>query len=98
APRSGGHRVKNSCEKGRSGGSKPRARPEELTAISQEGEGVLLGWMRERGKFRCGVFTKHVLRQVARRIQENRKEAKIKPATSSLRARTGVMQFETWRI
>jgi hypothetical protein len=47
-----------------------------LMAISQEGENALLGLMSERGKFRCGVFTKHVLRQVARRIQENRKEAK----------------------
>lgn len=33
-----------------------------LTAISQEGENALFELRNERGKFRCGVFTKHVLR------------------------------------
>jgi hypothetical protein len=41
-----------------------------LTAISQQGEDVLLELISERVKFRCGVFTKHVLRQLARRKQE----------------------------
>ena len=37
-----------------------------LTAISQEGEDVPLELMSERVKFRCGVFTQHVLRHLAR--------------------------------
>ena len=41
-----------------------------LTAISQETEDVLLDLMNERVKFRCGVFAKHVLIQLARRTQE----------------------------
>jgi hypothetical protein len=43
---------------------------QNLTAISQQGEDVLLELISERVKFRCGVFTKHVLRQLARRKQE----------------------------
>ena len=39
-----------------------------LTAISQD---VLLELMNERVNFRCGVITKHVLRQLARRTQES---------------------------
>jgi hypothetical protein len=43
-----------------------------VTAISQEGENVLLELMKARVKFRCrGVFTKHILRQVARRANSN---------------------------
>jgi hypothetical protein len=39
-----------------------------LTAISQEGENVLLQLMRNGTKFRgSGVFTKHVLRQLSGR-------------------------------
>ena len=39
-----------------------------LTAISQEGENVLLDLMEEGIEFRCcGVFTRHVLKQIARR-------------------------------
>jgi hypothetical protein len=40
-----------------------------LTAISPEGERVLLELMNEKIKFRCGVFMKEVLRQLARRHQ-----------------------------
>jgi hypothetical protein len=58
-----------------------------LTAISQQGKDVLLELISESVKFRCGVFTKHVLRQLARR-KKNRKEAEIEPARSSLRAST----------
>jgi hypothetical protein len=43
-----------------------------VTAISQEGENVLLELIRKGVKFRCrGVFTKHVLKQVARRANGN---------------------------
>ncbi len=43
-----------------------------LTAISQEGENVLLELVQKGIKFRCsGVFTKHVLKQVARRANGN---------------------------
>jgi hypothetical protein len=43
-----------------------------LTAISQEGENVLLELIQKGVKFRCdGVFTKHVLKQVARRANCN---------------------------
>ena len=39
-----------------------------LTAISQEGENVLCELIQKGVKFRCrGVFSKHVLKQVARR-------------------------------
>ena len=33
-----------------------------LTAISPEGEGILLQLIREKVKFLCGVYTKEVLR------------------------------------
>jgi anti-anti-sigma regulatory factor len=47
-----------------------------LTAISQEGENVLLELIQGGVKFRCrGVFTKHVLKQVARRAGSNPREA-----------------------
>jgi hypothetical protein len=43
-----------------------------VTAISQEGENVLFELIRKGVKFRCrGVFTKHVLKQVARRANGN---------------------------
>ena len=42
----------------------------DLTAISQEGENLLLELMREEVTFRsCGVFTKHVLTQLASRVR-----------------------------
>ena len=41
-----------------------------VTAIDPDGENLLLELMNQRVKFRCGVFTKHVLRQLARRKQE----------------------------
>ena len=50
----------------------------QLTAISQEGENLLLELMRDRVAFRsCGVFTKHVLAQLARRLR--REMQKVKP-------------------
>jgi hypothetical protein len=46
-----------------------------LIAINQAGENVLLELMQEGVKFRgCGVFTRHMLRQVARRVDGNHKE------------------------
>ncbi len=40
---------------------------ENVTAISEEGENVLLQLMNKDVKFSCGVFTKQVLMQLARR-------------------------------
>jgi anti-anti-sigma regulatory factor len=38
-----------------------------LTAISPEGETVLMHLMREKVKFLCGVYMKEVVRQLARK-------------------------------
>jgi len=38
-----------------------------VTAITREGEDALLELMKQRAKFRCGVFTKHVLRILTRK-------------------------------
>ncbi|HTB13835.1 MAG TPA: hypothetical protein VK752_19805 [Bryobacteraceae bacterium] len=46
-----------------------------LTAISPEGEEVLLQLMSEKAKFRCGVYVKEVLRQLARKTRDNLREA-----------------------
>jgi hypothetical protein len=44
----------------------------QVTAISQEGENVLLELMQGGVKFRChGVYTKQVLRQLARRASQS---------------------------
>ena len=46
-----------------------------LTAISADGENALLELLGEGVKFRCsGVFTKHVLKLLARRRRQNCKE------------------------
>ena len=48
-----------------------------LTVISQEGENLLFELMNEGVKFRCrDVFTKQILKQVARRTRRHRQEAK----------------------
>jgi len=48
-----------------------------LTAISEDGESVLLELMKEGASFRSsGVFTKHVLKRLARKIARNIQEAK----------------------
>ncbi len=48
-----------------------------VTAISQEGENVLLELMMAGIKFRGrGVFTKHVLKHIARRATRNLRETK----------------------
>jgi hypothetical protein len=47
-----------------------------VTAISQEGENVVVELMSEGVKFRGGgVFTRHVLRQLARKTRKNALEA-----------------------
>ena len=47
-----------------------------LLSISQEGENVLIDLMNQGVNFRgSGVFTKHVLRQLARRTLRNHQEA-----------------------
>ena len=43
-----------------------------LTAISPEGEAVLLQLMREKAKFLCGVYLKEVLKQLARKTRGDR--------------------------
>ena len=49
----------------------------QLTAISEEGENLLLELMNDGVKFRSdGVFTKHILRQLARRKRTNLQESK----------------------
>jgi hypothetical protein len=48
-----------------------------LIAINQAGENVLLELMHSGVKFRgCGVFTRHLLKQLARRAGKNHKEMK----------------------
>lgn len=48
-----------------------------LTAISQEGENLLLGLLNEGIKFRCrGVFTKLILKQLVRRLRADMNEEK----------------------
>ena len=46
-----------------------------LTAISPEGEAVLLQLMREKAKFLCGVYTREVLKQLARKACGSLREA-----------------------
>jgi hypothetical protein len=41
-----------------------------LTAISPEGERVLLQLMDEKIQFQCGVYMKEVLRQLARKCEK----------------------------
>jgi hypothetical protein len=46
-----------------------------ITAISQEGEDVLLALMNDGVKLRAyGVFTKHIVKQLARRNRKNLQE------------------------
>jgi hypothetical protein len=47
-----------------------------LTAISQEGENVLLELLKDSVKFSCrGVFTRHVINELARRTRRKGEEA-----------------------
>ena len=47
-----------------------------LTAITEDGENVLLELMKEGARFRSGVFTKQVLKRLARKIRRNVQEEK----------------------
>ena len=48
-----------------------------VTAISQEGENVIVDLLNGGIKFRCdGVFTKHVLKQLTRRTNQKLGETK----------------------
>ena len=68
--------LKSACEKARAD-LHPRELVldmKHLTAISQEGENVLLELLNDGIKFRCwGVFTKHVLKQLNRRATRNQR-------------------------
>ena len=46
-----------------------------LTAISPEGEAVLLQLMHEKARFLCGVYTREVLKELARKTSRNFREA-----------------------
>ena len=46
-----------------------------LTAISPEGESVLLQLMNDKIQFQCGVYMKEVLRQLARKRQRTSQHA-----------------------
>jgi hypothetical protein len=63
----------SACDKAREGldGRELLVELVNLTAINQEGENALIALMNEGVKFRgCGVFTKQVLRQLARRARK----------------------------
>ncbi len=48
-----------------------------LTALGEDGEAALLELMKQGARFCCsGVFTRHVLKQLARRSRASRKESK----------------------
>ena len=47
-----------------------------LTAVTEDGENVLLELMREGAGFRSGVFTKQVLKRLAHKIRRNVQEEK----------------------
>jgi len=64
--------LKSACEKARENlqGRELVVDLKNVTNIDQEGENLLAALMKEGIKFRsCGVFTKQVLRQVARRAR-----------------------------
>ena len=68
----------SACDKAREGldGRELLVELVNLTAINQEGENALIALMNQGVKFRgCGVFTKQVLRQLARRARKPFQEA-----------------------
>ena len=70
--------LRGACEKANTdlSGRKLIIDMRHVTAISQEGENVLVELIQNGVKFRCrGVFTKHVLKQVARRANGNHGKA-----------------------
>jgi hypothetical protein len=70
--------LKTACERARAGfrDRKLLVYIRNLISISQEGENVLLELMNEGVRVRgCGVFTKHVLKQLAQRNRQNHRNA-----------------------
>ncbi len=66
--------MRDACDRARSGASGRELLIDfrSLTAISQEGENLLLQLLKEGVKFRCcGVFAKHVLSQLNRRARKD---------------------------
>jgi hypothetical protein len=55
-----------------------------LTAISPEGEAVLLRLMREKARILCGVYMKEVLKQLARKVCGSLAEATDESADSDM--------------
>jgi hypothetical protein len=71
--------LRPACEKARAdiGDRELVVEVKNLMCISQAGENALLDLMNEGVKFRgCGVFTKHMLKQLARRLDKTHKEMK----------------------
>jgi hypothetical protein len=71
--------LRATCERARAGldGRELVIHVRDLTAVSQEGENVLLELMNDGIKFRStGVFSKHLLAQLARRKRKNSQEKK----------------------
>jgi anti-anti-sigma regulatory factor len=70
--------LRSACEKARDNleGRDLVVDLKDVTVISQEGENLLVVLMNEGVKFRCcGVFSKQVLRQLARRARVQLREA-----------------------
>jgi hypothetical protein len=66
--------LKSACEKARADlrGRELVIEIKHLTTISQEGENVILELINGGIRFRCdGVFTKHVVKELARRAGRN---------------------------
>ena len=71
--------LRNACEEARADllGRDLVIEMKHLTTISQEGENVILELINGGFKFRCcGVFTKHVLKQLTRRSNKSLREMK----------------------
>jgi hypothetical protein len=71
--------LKTACDRARVdlGGRELVIDVRNLSVISQEGETVLLDLMNQGVRFRCcGVFTKQVLKQLARRTRRTSQEMK----------------------
>jgi hypothetical protein len=71
--------LKTACDRARAdlGGRDFVVDVKHLTAISQDSENLVLELMNDGVKFRSyGVFTKHVLRQIGRRLRRNLQETK----------------------
>ena len=71
--------LRNACEEARTDllGRDLIIEMKHLTAISQEGENVILELINEGFKFRChGVFTKQLMKRLTRRANRDLRETK----------------------